>query len=193
MTDFLSDLATSVNDPNAGREKELELIPVGNYRVVINKANDEPYVDGAYKEAERLEAVTNGVSPGRRLAVEFEIIDGTYAGRKVWERLTFEASSNQRDVGKMNPAAYVEWQQRMIKGLFKRARVPEAAIRAEGFASLVGRTLMLDIGIRAGKNGKKYQSTRLEIGRDEVIDDSAPPPAALGGSSRPVVSDESPF
>ena len=88
-------------DPNVG----FEPIPAGKYLVLI--------IDSKTKQTK------NGA--GEYLQLEFEIVDGPYKGRKVWERLTLKHPNEQtvkiargnlsaicRAVGVMKPNDSVE-------------------------------------------------------------------------------------
>ena len=62
-----------VNDvTEATAKSDFELIPKGIYRAIVSKAEAKPTRDGL----------------SQRLALELELIDAPYAGRKVWDGFT---------------------------------------------------------------------------------------------------------
>lgn len=190
---FLTDLANEIKtNPDAGKDPGKQPIPAGRYTALINKAEEEPYLYGSYKEADFIAAKIADPSlvPGSQLSVEFEILEGDQAGRKVWDRLVFAAASNHPDFpkkngkGKFTAENLVSMNQDFIRALFKRAAVPPENIEKEGFSSLLNRTMVLDLKVEMDKKGINRNKV------DYMIRDDIGKPAETN-SARPRVDDES--
>ena len=195
---FLTDLANDIkNNPDAGKDPGKQPIPPGRYTALINKAEEEPYLYGSYKEADFIadfiaaKIADPSLVPGSRLSVEFEIIEGTETGRKVWDRLVFAAASNHPDFpkkngkGKFTAENLVSMNQDFIRALFKRAAVPPELIEKDGFASLLNRTMVLDLKVEMDKKGVNRNKV------DYMIRDDIGKPKE-NNSPRPQATDEEP-
>lgn len=188
---FFSNLASDIKtNPDAGKDPGKMPVPAGRYTVLINKAEEEAYLYGAWKEADfiAMKVADPSLVPGKRLSVEYEIVEGVHQGRKIWDRLIFQKASNQPDFGKFSADQQEAKGIRDIQGLFKRAAVPPELIDKDGAASLLNRTMVLPVGVRTGKDGVARNETHLTIGKDEDI-------AAVGAvnTARPQTTDEPPF
>lgn len=190
---FLSELANDIKtNPDAGKDPGKQPIPPGRYTALITKAEEEAYLYGAWKEADLIQMKMSDPSlvPGKQLSVEIEIIEGPQQGRKVWDRLVFEAASNHPDFpkksgkGKFTAENLVSMNQDFIRALFKRADVPPEAIDRDGFASLLNRTMVLDLKVEVDK--KMVNRNKV----DYMIRDDIGKPAETN-SARPRVDDES--
>lgn len=191
---FLTDLANDIkNNPDAGKDPGKQPIPPGRYTALITKAEEEAYLYGAWKEADFIQMKMSDPSlvPGKQLSVEIEIIEGPQQGRKVWDRLVFEAASNHPDFpkksgkGKFTAENLVSMNQDFIRALFKRADVPPEAIDRDGFASLLNRTMVLDLKVEVDK--KMVNRNKV----DYMIRDDIGKPKE-NNSPRPQATDDEP-
>lgn len=190
---FLTELANDIKtNPDAGKDPGKQPIPPGRYTALITKAEEEAYLYGAWKETDFIQLKMSDPSlvPGKQLSVEIEIIEGPQQGRKVWDRLVFEAASNHPDFpkkngkGKFTAENLVSMNQDFIRALFKRADVPPEAIDRDGFASLLNRTMVLDLKVEMDKKGVNRNKV------DYMIRDDIGKPKETN-SARPRVDDES--
>ena len=188
---FFSNLASDIKtNPYAGKDPGNMPIPPGRYTVLINKADEEAYLWGAWKEADFIAAKIADPSlvPGKQLSLEFEIVEGPHQGRKIWDRLVFQRASNHPDFKNFTAEQCEAKGVRSIQGLFKRAAVPPELIDKDGADSLLNCRLVLPVGVRTGKDGVARNETHLTIGKDEDI-------TAVGpvNTARPQTTDEPPF
>lgn len=191
---FLSDLATEVkSNPNLG--VETNVIPAGDYQVIITKVETNAYYDQCGRKAEEITAfaINNpGVMPGKRVDFTFEIIDGPFKGKKKYESLTLVPSGNQRSFptangGKYGPEEMIKTSKETLAAIALRTGITLSA--GSTWADFENRVLDVSITIdKKGYNRFKWRvSSRKGDGGEVVSAPTRPKTTAV------VTDDEIPF
>ncbi len=122
-----------------------------------------------YAQAISAEIKDTKAGDGKVLTFTFEILDGQFEKRRIWERLNY-----------INPNATTQEIARKSLGRFAHAIGLKAYSSADDF---LFQPVIIDVGIRAGTNGySDSNNVRRYISVDGDSNTSAPAPAAPAGA-----------
>lgn len=195
---FLDTLADDIaTNPNAGLDVSDKIIKAGTYTWLINKCESEQYVFGSWKEADAVAAMAAdpNLIPGKQISLEFEIVEGDLAGKKFWDRLVYEPSSNHptfptKNGKKFTPQDLCGMNADALKAIFKRAGATVDDIKSRGLSFLLNRTVTIPIVVEPDKKGIPRNKMKYLITKGETPE----APKKDVQTSRPRVDDsEDPF
>jgi hypothetical protein len=186
LLDLAADYAA--NPAKFDAKPELAPIPNGPYTLVVNKAEEKPYLAGYFRHEEMVGAcaANPSLTPGKRVEIELEILDeGPYKGRKIWLRKVTTAASDDTGRGNKSAQECVDMDcQSLCELMFKRLKITPAEITPEvGYAVMTGRMGRMRVS--------QYQSkgkTRNDISTYIDVDNASAPVTVK--TTRPVVASD---
>lgn len=159
------------------------------YLLSITKASIKLYVGGIRSlKTEAIEEFlrTNPVNPGKKFAIEAEIIEGEFNGRKVWWDFLLVPASDNKEYANFNTTAQLSAAKNDLLGLLKRAGFKDGIKAPE---QLLGVQVKVPCGLtKDGKYNRWYFTVREDHAEAEV-----PAPTQRPAAGRVTATDEAPF
>lgn len=192
--DLLSFTSEIQTNPLAGVSTQQAFQPLprndDGYLLSITKSAIKPYVGGIYSmKTEAVEEYLRenpGVTPGKKLSVEAEILEGEFQGRKVWLDFLLIPASDNKEYANFNTAAQASAGKNDLLGLIKRAGMKQGIADP---AQLLGVQVKIPCGM--SKNGK-YNKWYYTV-REDHVEAEAPAPSQRPVPTRVTATDEPPF